>query len=85
MQCPKLLRPLYRAWCTFSTILGRVMSFIILTILWLTLFGIYAIIIKTISAIKKFPSLFGGGARGGYNTYWVDPLSEVPNGMQDQF
>ncbi|MBU2259985.1 hypothetical protein KKC44_05275 [Patescibacteria group bacterium] len=77
MTCPKLLQPFWKAWCTFSNVLGRVMSFIILTILWLVLFGIYAIILKILSIHKLW--------KKPPDTYWVDPLLEVPNGMHHQF
>ncbi|MBU0766749.1 hypothetical protein KKF55_03120 [Patescibacteria group bacterium] len=77
MDCPKLLKTLWHAWCTFSNILGRVMSFIILTILWIFVFGVYAVILKILSIPKLW--------KKPPDTYWVDPLSEVPNGMRHQF
>jgi len=57
--------------------LGRVMSFIILTILWLVLFSVYAIILKILSIPKLW--------KKPPETYWVNPLPNVPDGMRHQF
>lgn len=46
MTVPAFLRPLYNAWMAFSKVLGRIMGAIMLTVIWVVLFGIYAIVMK---------------------------------------
>jgi len=76
MHCPKYLQPFWRAWLAFSHALGRVMSFVIHTVLWLVFFSVYGIMLKVLYLFqsKKEPK-----------TYWVDPLPDVPDGIGVQF
>ncbi len=76
MRLPPPLSYLYSAWMAFSKVLGKVMSFLILTVLWVVGFGIYAIIIKLgiLFAAKKSSS-----------TYWVDLPPPEPGNMRRQF
>ena len=53
MRIPKPLRPLYDAWMAFSQALGKVMGAILLTIIWIVVFGIYAVVIKIIRLFQK--------------------------------
>ncbi len=72
MRLPPPLRQLYDLWMAFSKVLGKVMSFIILTILWLIGFGIYAIVMKIIAlTASKTPKA----------TYWI----EVPTLSEETF
>src|SRR3989344_1744186 len=48
MHLPAPLRLLYSTWRKFSHVLGMVMSTIILTILWIVGFGLYAVILKIV-------------------------------------
>lgn len=47
----------------FSHALGRVMSAILLTILWIIGFGLYAVIAKVIRACRREPPR---------DSYWID-------------
>jgi hypothetical protein len=66
MQIPRLLKPFYDVWMAFSHALGLVMSKMLLTILWIVLFGPYAIIWK-IANRKKIVSK---------QTYWIEVESQ---------
>ena len=72
---PIALQRLYRLWMSFSHILGRIMSTILLTVLWIVVFGMYAIILKCIALFKKRPS---------NETYWIDVRNESTD-MRYQF
>jgi hypothetical protein len=76
MTIPKPLRILYDAWMKFAHVLGRIMSFILLTILWIVGFGLYAIPMKIISIFKRQPNR---------DTYWVDVPPKIENDMKHQF
>jgi hypothetical protein len=69
------LKKLYRGWMAFSHVLGRIMSTILLTILWVIVFGAYAIVLKIIRLFSKTPPP---------NTYWID-VSKDNTDMQYQF
>jgi len=68
-----LLRPLWHGWMRFSHAVGFVMSTIILTILWIAGFGLYAMMLK----IVTFPSRF----RKEPNSFWIaseqDPIENM--------
>lgn len=64
MNLPFPLQVLWRGWTAFSHILGMIMSTIILTILWIVGFGLYAVILK----IVTFPALF----RKVPDSYWIN-------------
>ena len=70
-----LLKKLYQGWMAFSHILGRIMSTILLTILWVVVFGIYAIVLKIMKLFSKKPST---------DTYWID-VSQDSTDMRYQF
>jgi hypothetical protein len=75
MKLPPPLNWLYDGWMAFSKVLGRIMSFIILTILWITAFGIYSIIGKISAAMKKAPPDRG----------WLDVPPPLPDDLRRQF
>lgn len=75
MTVPKPLRTAYDLWMRFAHVLGRIMSFILLTILWLTIFALYAVVIKLVHLFrKKSPS----------ETYWIDVSTESSD-LRHQF
>jgi hypothetical protein len=67
MTLPPPLSWLWNGWMAFSKILGRVMSAIILTILWFVGFGMYAMILKIGSLFKQKETL---------STYWIDAFPD---------
>ena len=76
MTIPKALQPLYDAWMKFSYVLGRVMSFLLLTVFWIIVLGPYAIVWKIGAFLKT---------SNGVDTYWKDAeLSDVSS-MKRQF
>ncbi len=75
MTIPKPLKPLYDAWMAVSHFIGLIMSSVMLSIIWVVVFGAYAVIIKTVG-------LFGAKRRTG--SYWADVSGEVSD-FQHQF
>lgn len=59
----------------FSHFLGRIMSTILLTVLWVVVFGIYSIVLKIMRLFTKPPSK---------DTYWID-VSQDSTDMRYQF
>lgn len=76
MKLPPPLKQLYDLWMLFSKALGRVMSWILLTILWVTMFGVYAIVAKVIKLCTK---------KNSATTYWVDLEPEPAEHMKRPF
>ncbi len=74
MRIPAPLQPAYDAWMAFSKALGRVMSFIILTVLWVVGFGIYGIVKKIMNVVT---------AKSQTNSYWLP--ADVNTDMNRQF
>lgn len=74
---PTPIKQLYALWEKFSHILGSVMSFLILTILWVIGFGVYGIIMKIITIPKRFAP--------EPNTYWVNTKPTTADSMKRQF
>lgn len=77
MNIPAPLKLLFEGWMKFSHILGLIMSTIILTILWIVGFGLYAIILKII----MIPSLF----KKSPETYWIDIKPDPIENMKYPF
>lgn len=77
MKCPKALKPLYDAWMKFSHVLGLIMSTIILTVLWIVGFGLYAITLRIIDIPSRF--------KEKPESYWIDIQSESHDLMQYPF
>ena len=75
MKLPPPLNWLWKGWMLFAETLGKIMSWIILTILWIVGFGIYGIIMKVLMLFKRKEA----------DTYWVDPPKEFENSMKYQF
>ena len=63
MKLPPPLSWLWQAWTWIGLQIGKVMGFILLTILWIVGFGIYGIVMKigTLFRSKQSPA-----------TYWID-------------
>lgn len=77
MAIPSFLRPLWHGWMRFSHAVGLVMSTIILTILWIVGFGIYAIILR----IVRIPKIFQKPAA----SYWIDVSPDPKEHMRYPF
>ena len=77
MNLPVPLRLLWKGWMKFSHILGLIMSTVILTILWIVGFGLYAIVLKII----QIPSLFSKSPA----TYWIDIKPDPIENMKYPF
>lgn len=75
MNVPAPLKALYALWMRFSHILGRIMSTILLTILWVVVFGLYAIALTMMKFCSKKPSS---------DSYWID-VSKESTDMRYQF
>lgn len=75
MQLPPWLQRVKDVWMKFSHALGMVMSRILLTILWIVVFGIYAIITRIVS-------LFTASQR---KPQWHDVPPEFEGSMRHQF
>jgi hypothetical protein len=76
----KLFPPInwiYALWKKFSHVLGLVMSFLILTILWIVGFGIYSIVLRIITLPKRFSP--------DPNSYWIDCEPSTAESMKHQF
>lgn len=76
MKLPPPLSWLWSAWKAFAEILGKVMSKIILTILWLVGFGIYAVILKIVMLFRREPA---------QDSYWIDIPPQEPGDLHRQF
>ncbi|MFH0770284.1 MAG: hypothetical protein V1926_02805 [Candidatus Peregrinibacteria bacterium] len=73
---PALVRILWQGWKNIGHAIGRVLSFILLTIAWVSIIALYAIALKIAKLFRHHPSPA---------TYWVNPPEEVENGLRYQF
>ena len=76
----KLFPPLswiFSLWKKFSHLLGIIMSFLILSVLWIVGFGIYGIILKIITLPNTFKS--------EPESYWLDATPTTKENMRHQF
>ena len=76
MNIPSPLRKLYDAWMAFAHVLGRIVSFILLTVLWIAGFGAYAVAWRIAVLLRRKPQPA---------TFWVDPPPKAENDMLHQF
>lgn len=76
LKLPPPLSWIWSAWMKFSEIFGKIMSTIILTILWVVGFGLYAIALK-IAALFKNKDI--------PTTYWLDVPTDFEGSMKHQF
>lgn len=76
-RLPPPISWMYAGWKKFSHVLGIVMSFLILTILWIVGFGIYALVMKIITVPKRFAKEPA--------TYWVESEPVTLESMHRQF
>lgn len=77
MNLPFPVRQLFRGWMAFSHVFGMIMSTIILTILWIAGFGIYAVILR----IVNFPKYF----QKAPESYWIVARPMNPDEMRYPF
>ncbi len=77
MRLPPPLRQLYDLWMAFSRALGKVMSFLILTILWIVGFGIYALVLKVIRLMRK--------DNPASASFWLDVPHSPEDSLRQQF
>ncbi len=77
MKLPPPLSWLWAAWKLFAEILGKIMSKIILTILWIVGFGTYGIILKCIWVFRRKPPTAA--------SYWIDVPPAPPGDLHHQF
>lgn len=75
MKLPKPLQLLWDGWMKLSHFIGLIMSSIILTVLWVVVFGMYAVVIKIVKIFGKPPK---------QTTYWWD-VSQEHSDFQHQF
>ena len=73
-KLPKALQKAFDLWMKFAHALGYVMSRVILTILWIVVFGPYAIIWKLTHRQKKNP-----------DSYWIEIDKSVEQKLEYQF
>jgi len=77
MTLPLPFRWLWTGWKMFGTAVGKVMSKIILTVLWIVGFGMYGILLKIIRLFVKKAHAPG--------TYWIDVPPAQPGDLHRQF
>ncbi|MBI2636124.1 hypothetical protein HYW84_02245 [Candidatus Peregrinibacteria bacterium] len=77
MKIPPPFNWLWSAWKIFGAAVGKAMSKVILTILWIAGFGLYAIILKIMR-------LFAKKSRAP-DTYWIDVPPPQPGDLHRQF
>ncbi|OGJ63485.1 hypothetical protein A3A67_01315 [Candidatus Peribacteria bacterium RIFCSPLOWO2_01_FULL_51_18] len=73
----RLFGSLREGWMKISRAIGVVMSSILLTVLWVTVFGIYALILK-------LAHLFGAG-KSRAQSLWIPVNPEETGGLSNQF
>lgn len=76
MNLPPPFSWLYRGWMAFSHVLGMVMSRLILTLLWIVGFGIYAVVFKVIHLVQR---------KTLKPSYWEAPPEEFEGRLKYQF
>lgn len=76
-KLPTPIKQIFWLWKKLSHYLGIVMSFLILTILWVVGFGTYGIIMKIITFPKRF--------KKEPDTYWIDATPSTKDSMLHQF
>ena len=76
MLLPPLLRRLWNAWKAVGHRIGIVMGFVLLSVLWITIFGIYALCRKCAGLLKR-PSPLA--------SYWQPVPPDYPNSLDHEF
>ena len=76
MRVPPPLSWLWEGWKLFSHAFGRMMSFLILTVLWVVGFGIYGIVIRTVLLFRKEEKK---------SSHWVDLEPMGDDSLTHQF
>jgi hypothetical protein len=75
MKVPAVLQPLWKGWMAFSHAIGIVMSSVLLTLIWVFVFGAYAVILKI---VKVF------GTKPHPESFWWD-VSKEHSDFEHQF
>ncbi len=73
---PFPLNYLWNAWMAFGRAVGKVMSAIILSILWLVAFGVYGIILRIAALVRPAQQRA---------TWWVDVRALPGDSLRRQF
>jgi hypothetical protein len=73
---PTPLRQLWNGWKRVSRAIGIALSFVVLTIVWLVAFGLYALILRVIRLFKK---------KGNPASYWRDTVPESAENLLHPF
>jgi hypothetical protein len=73
MRVPQFLRRLYAGWMTIARAIGTVMGAILLTVLWIVLFGPYALLYL----FKAKPAATG--------TYWHSISPKAMGGLEHPY
>jgi hypothetical protein len=76
MKLPKWLQAIKDVWMKMSHAIGMVMSRILLTVLWVVIFGLYGIVIKIVALFTRIPKK---------ESYWIDVPEEFEGSMKHQF
>lgn len=76
MKLPRPFIWLWEGWKYVSRMIGVVMSFIVLTILWAIIFGFYALIMKCVKLVKHAPAPV---------TYWHETDPDYPQSLSHGF
>ncbi len=76
MRLPPPFRQLWSLWLAFSHALGRVMSVVLLTVLWVTVIGAYGICYKVIMLFRR---------RRESSSLWVPIPEQGPEDLLQQF
>ena len=77
MNLPPPFSWLWSTWKALGAAMGKVMSKIILTILWIVGFGMYGIIMKILRMFRRNAST--------PTTYWIDVPPVQPGDLHRQF
>jgi len=75
MEPITILRGIKRAWMAVGKIMGFIVNSILLTVLWFTVFAIYALVLKCIALCSK---------RSAPTSYWHD-VSSTKSDFRNQF
>lgn len=76
ISLPSPLRWLWEGWKRVSRAIGIAMSFIVLTVLWIVAFGLYALVMKCGKLFRRTPLPA---------TYWRDVDPDYPESLSHGF
>ncbi len=76
MKLPPPFNWLWDGWMKLSLAIGFVMSRVLLTVLWIVVFGIYALLTRIAGLFAK---------KKKTDTYWIDTQKDFEGSMKYQF